>query len=49
MLIRLAGLGALGYAGFRYFQKQKADQNEAYGSGSATGSRATQDTWDTID
>ena len=27
MIIKLAALGALGYAGYRYYEKNKVDQN----------------------
>lgn len=42
MLIRFAALGALGVAGFRYFQKRKTKQNEAFAEGEAGGSNFAQ-------
>lgn len=42
MLIRLVALGAAGFAGFRYFQKRKTGQNEAFADGEAGGSNFAQ-------
>ncbi|KLI64654.1 hypothetical protein [Aurantiacibacter marinus] len=42
MLIRLAALGALGVAGFRYFKTRKTGQNEAFAEGEAGGSNFSQ-------
>ena len=48
MIIKLAALGALGYAGYRYYEKNIApNRREAYAGGAVATSRA--DTWDTID
>ncbi len=43
MLIKLAALGALGYAGYRYYDKtMRKDQNEAFATGQAGGSNRQQ-------
>ena len=43
MLIRLAALGALGYAGYRYYEKtMRKDQNEAFAPNQAGGSNYQQ-------
>ena len=48
MIIKLAALGALGYAGYRYYEKNvRPDRREALATGTASVPR--NDTWDTID
>ncbi len=42
MLIQLAAIGALGYAGYRYYDKKKRQQNEAFAEGEAGGSNFAQ-------
>lgn len=42
MLIKLAALSALGYVGYRYYEKQRSSQNEAFAAGEAGGSNFTQ-------
>lgn len=42
MLIRVAALGAIGVAGFRYFTKRKTKQNEAFAEGEAGGDNFAQ-------
>ncbi|MGB3797225.1 MAG: hypothetical protein WA957_13075 [Alteraurantiacibacter sp.] len=43
MLIKLAALGALGYAGYRYYDKNmRQDQNEAFAAGQAGGANHQQ-------
>ena len=42
MLIQLAAVGALGYAGYRYYEKRKSGQNEAFAKDEAGGSNFAQ-------
>ncbi|RJY09478.1 hypothetical protein [Aurantiacibacter aquimixticola] len=42
MLIKLAALGGLGYAGYRYFDKRRREQNEAFAEGEAGGENFAQ-------
>ncbi len=42
MLIKLAALGALGYAGYRYYEKNHATKNAAFADGQAGGSNFAQ-------
>ena len=41
-LIRLAALGALGFFGYKYIEKQKAESNEAFADGQAGGENFSQ-------
>ena len=41
-LLRMAALGALGYAGYKYYERQQADKNEAFAPGQAGGSNFSQ-------
>ena len=41
-LIKLAALGALGYAGYRYFEKRSREQNEAFAPSQAGGENFAQ-------
>ena len=36
-LLKLAALGALGYVGYKYWEKQKSDSPAAFANGQATG------------
>lgn len=38
MLIKLLALGAAGYAGYRYYEKNKPHRNAAYAAGQPQGS-----------
>jgi len=42
MLIRLAGLGALGFAAYRFYDRNKRKQNGAFAEGEAGGSNFAQ-------
>jgi len=41
-LLKLAALSALGYVGYRYYEKKKAGQNEAFAEGQAGGANFAQ-------
>ena len=41
-LIKLAALGALGYVGYRYLQKNQSPRNSAFSTGQAGGSNFAQ-------
>ena len=41
-LLRLAALGALGYAGYKYFEKNRTDRNEAFAPNQAGGANFSQ-------
>ena len=41
-LLKLAALGALGYAGYRYLQKKQAPSNSAFATGQAGGTNFAQ-------
>ena len=41
-LIKMAALGALGYVGYRYLQKNQPAQNSAFADGQAGGSNFSQ-------
>ena len=43
MILRIAALGALGYAGFRFFEKQKSERS------GASRVASPMDTWDMIE
>ncbi|MDF1834834.1 MAG: hypothetical protein P1U62_08125 [Alteraurantiacibacter sp. bin_em_oilr2.035] len=42
MLMRLVALGAVGYAGYRYYEKKQAEKNEAFAADEAGGSNFAQ-------
>ncbi len=42
VLLKLAAISALGYVGYRYYEKHKAGQNEAFADGQAGGENFAQ-------
>ena len=42
MLLKLAALSAIGYAGYKYYEKNFRSQNQAFASGQAGGSNFAQ-------
>jgi len=55
MLVKLAAVGALGYIGYRYFDKHRGEGKEALAQGHDAGgiarapAKGRKDTWDMID